>query len=638
MKYEVRLSGALVDPDNTSGVSGNEAGGENRLTALLQEIRKAGFTYVEPELLPGDLPAGTAGDAVLFSGMDAAARTAKQIHAAGLSVRTLLLRGEFSRFDLNGIDRFLSMMEPSGIRLLEVAYPENHSEISLQQAALRLCRTATLLAPHGICVSVLNREGDCATDLSGNGTMIGGEGIGECAARKAGDAGEKNGEKNGKKNGVTPYEKLLSLCSGEVYASVDVGAARRDGVDPVALLWRLGSLVKSVHLSGFDESDPKIDLFSCFQFARYEGAFLNVDYVNERQYTSLQADLPANLASRWSTLDSMRFRRDDTTSFLHIFDTETGEIRTIDRFDGVIEAPNWLRDRDTLLYNADGHIYLYDIKTRTSRLVDTGVCGECNNDHVVSPDNKTVYISVNDHLNGGYSSRIYSVPLPETDGVPQQTAHGMSFGVPQAGPAPVTDGKIPDEPGDPAHGSVTPRLITEKSCSYLHGISPDGKELAYCAFREHGGETHVDIYTIPVEEGAPESRRTAEGFNDGPEYAPDGQHIWFISTRSGLMQIYRMNRDGSGVRQMTNTDRNNWFGHISPDNRKVVYISYRKGDLDPDEHLPNMQVELWMMNADGTNPHKLLGFIGGQGSINVNSWRSDSRYFAFVSYDFPREG
>lgn len=45
-----------------------------------------------------------------------------------------------------------------------------------------------------------------------------------------------------------------------------------------------------------------------------------------------------------------------------------------------------------------------------------------------------------------------------------------------------------------------------------------------------------------------------------------------------------------------------------------------------------MPVELWLMDADGENQHKILSLFGGQGSINVNSWAGDSMRFAFVSY------
>lgn len=53
-------------------------------------------------------------------------------------------------------------------------------------------------------------------------------------------------------------------------------------------------------------------------------------------------------------------------------------------------------------------------------------------------------------------------------------------------------------------------------------------------------------------EGGEETRLThTPGLNDGPEYSPDGKHIWFNSVRSGLMQVWRMNADGSDQTRMT---------------------------------------------------------------------------------------
>ena len=99
------------------------------------------------------------------------------------------------------------------------------------------------------------------------------------------------------------------------------------------------------------------------------------------------------------------------------------------------------------------------------------------------------------------------------------------------------------------------------------------------------------------------------------------------------MQVWRMGENSENPTQMTSGDANNWFPHVSPDGRKVVYLSFTKGELDPMEHLPNMRVQLRMMNADGTDDHQLLSFFGGQGSINVNSWAPDSRRVAIVLYE-----
>ena len=39
------------------------------------------------------------------------------------------------------------------------------------------------------------------------------------------------------------------------------------------------------------------------------------------------------------------------------------------------------------------------------------------------------------------------------------------------------------------------------------------------------------------------------------------------------MQIWRMRPDGSEQEQITNDGFNNWFPHISPDGKWIVYIS-----------------------------------------------------------------
>ncbi|MBO4887024.1 MAG: PD40 domain-containing protein [Firmicutes bacterium] len=280
-------------------------------------------------------------------------------------------------------------------------------------------------------------------------------------------------------------------------------------------------------------------------------------------------------------------------SYLNVMNIETGEITTLRSYDKTIEAPNWLAATDELIYNSEGHLYAYSMKDGSERLIETGECDNCNNDHVLAADGSGVAVSHGPRGGKGWTSLIYTIPF--ATGVAKQ--------------------------------------ITPEGPSFLHGWSPDCKELTYCAFRQVDGERHVDIYTIPADGSGTEKRLTFEGFNDGPEYSPDGEYIWFISTRTGLMQVWRMKRDGSEQTQMTFEELNNWFGHVSPDGKKVVNIAYHVGHLSPYEHLPNMQVELWLMDSDGSNRRRLLSFFGGQGSINVNSWAADSKRFAFVSYE-----
>lgn len=284
------------------------------------------------------------------------------------------------------------------------------------------------------------------------------------------------------------------------------------------------------------------------------------------------------------------FKDRKAISILEIMDIETGEREVLEEFDYLIEAPNWSKDGKFLVYNSGGKIYRFDLDTKKSTHIDTGFCVHCNNDHVLSPDGKQIAVS---HMTAeDFRSRVYIVPI---------------------------------EGG-------RPELITPIAHSFLHGWSPDGKTFAYCA--ERNGD--FDIYTIPVHGGVETRLTDAEGLNDGSEYSPDGKHIWFNSVRTGLMQCWRMNADGSEQTQMTFDDGwNAWFPHVSPNSEKIVYICYKKGDLEPGEHLPDKNVQLRLMNYDGSDVKVIAELFGGQGTINVNSWSPCSKKFAFVSYKQP---
>ncbi len=89
-------------------------------------------------------------------------------------------------------------------------------------------------------------------------------------------------------------------------------------------------------------------------------------------------------------------------------------------------------------------------------------------------------------------------------------------------------------------GGGSPKQITPKGPSYLHGWSPDGNSLVFCG--ERNGE--FDVYKIPVAGGKEIRLTDTKGLDDGPEYTPDGKYIYFNSVRSGSMQIWRMKPDG----------------------------------------------------------------------------------------------
>ena len=250
---------------------------------------------------------------------------------------------------------------------------------------------------------------------------------------------------------------------------------------------------------------------------------------------------------------------------------------------GRFEAPNWTHDGSAFLFNRNGHIERLPVGGDQPSTIDTGFANRCNNDHGISPDSSELAIS--DNSQGDHESQVYIVPM----------------------------------------AGGTPRRITQKSPSYWHGWSPDGKTLAFVGQRN--GE--FDIYSIPATGGEETRLTTAKGLDDGPEYSPDGKYIYFNSERTGHMQIWRMKPDGSEQEQVFSDDLNNWFPHISPDGQWMVFLTY---EPDVKGHPENKDVMLRLMSLADKKITVLAELFGGQGTINVPSWSPDSKRVAFVSY------
>ncbi|MGN6532632.1 MAG: TolB family protein [Ginsengibacter sp.] len=274
-------------------------------------------------------------------------------------------------------------------------------------------------------------------------------------------------------------------------------------------------------------------------------------------------------------------------SNLEILEVASGKRDIIYKVPYSIQAPNWSSDGKNLIFNDfAGVMYRFNLESKTVTPINTGNVIRNNNDHVISFDGKMLGLSNQEKNLGG--SIIYTVSI---------------------------------EGGEP-------KRITPKGPSYLHGWSPDGKQLVFCGDRN--GE--FDVYKISALGGNEIRLTQTKGLDDGPEYTPDGKYIYFSSVRSGLMQIWRMKPDGSDQEQITNDSLNNWFPHISPDGKSFVYISFLPEETAAGIHPPYKHVYISMLPIDGKAEPKVIAYVyGGQGSMNTPDWSPDGKKIAFVS-------
>ncbi len=139
------------------------------------------------------------------------------------------------------------------------------------------------------------------------------------------------------------------------------------------------------------------------------------------------------------------------------------------------------------------------------------------------------------------------------------------------------------------------------TCSYF---SPDGKKIIFAASPEIALPAapgtykwdltpFMNIYEANVDGTEAVALTQGPAYHAECAYSPDGSQIVYASDEDGSMNIYVMKRDGSDVRQLTQTTHcYNGGPFFSPDGTKIVFRA--------DREIPNF-LQIYTMDIDGEN-------------------------------------
>jgi Tol biopolymer transport system component len=187
---------------------------------------------------------------------------------------------------------------------------------------------------------------------------------------------------------------------------------------------------------------------------------------------------------------------------------------------------------------------------------------------------------------------------------------------------------------DAETGRVKRRLVKSTQNSNYESLrfinsagsfSPDGRYFAIAAKRKD----RDDLVILDVKRNR-EERRIEVGLNglQTPQWSPDGQQLVFTGFSNGFTDLFIINRDGTGLRRLTNDKFADLHPAWSPDGKTIAFVTDRGGETDFDLlRFGNLRIALLHLESGAID---LLGNMNTGKNINP-VWAPDGRSLAFVS-------
>jgi Tol biopolymer transport system component len=188
-------------------------------------------------------------------------------------------------------------------------------------------------------------------------------------------------------------------------------------------------------------------------------------------------------------------------------------------------------------------------------------------------------------------------------------------------------GTVIGEPLDVWRGSRT---------AIYPNISPDGEWIAF-SFQIGGGKASLAL--IRPDGTDLRDLTDASTGNIVVQWSPDGEEISFTSNRSGSFEVWSIHRDGSGLRQITNTPEHfTSGGYWSPDGSLMAIFSDKRYFLmDPrkpwkeqtPQPLPTRDVEGYLEISEfSPDGRRLAGYWeGGEDAYRLTLYDLDTKKY-----------
>jgi dipeptidyl aminopeptidase/acylaminoacyl peptidase len=159
----------------------------------------------------------------------------------------------------------------------------------------------------------------------------------------------------------------------------------------------------------------------------------------------------------------------------------------------------------------------------------------------------------------------------------------------QKGTSKMAENFIPETP-KLTSDLMTPEVLWSFGRIAEPTVSPNRTTVLYAVtyYNVPENKSYRDLYTVPVNGGEPVRITSTPEKESSAQWSPDGKKIGFLSAKSGDMQLWEMNADGSGAVQISEISGGITGFKYSPDGKKVLYTADVKINKDVHDLFPDL--------------------------------------------------
>ena len=212
-------------------------------------------------------------------------------------------------------------------------------------------------------------------------------------------------------------------------------------------------------------------------------------------------------------------------------------------------------------------------------------------------------------------------------------------------------------------GRMTPEALWAMGRIGGTSVSPDGKQIAYTVsyYSVKDNASHTVIYVMNADGSNNRLLTTSAASESEPAWIKGGTKIAFLTAQSGSNQLWEMNPDGTGRKQLSEYQGDIEGFKFSPDESKVLFIAQvkygeRTSDLYPDldkasgRVIDDLMYKHWdewvetiphpfVASFDGNKVGEATDILAGEpyespmkpfGGIEQLAWSNDSKQIAYT--------